>query len=167
MTATGLAARWRRELRPVLGRAWSQLNWHVHRETADSVRLDLAGTRPEVALAPPTHFYQRRPVLVALDLRMLHGPVAGEVRLPELLRWSGDENAALFNLDVPEQRPALYVAVLREAHAGGELGEWLNADWLLDLWPRLVLPPPVRAAWEQQHAVLREARTAYQLRAAG
>jgi hypothetical protein len=105
-------------------------------------------------------------VLVAAELRMLRGPVSGNVRLPELLHWSGDENAAEFNLDDPRQRPAMYVVVLREARDAAELGEWLNGDWLVELWPRLVLPPPVRAAWEQQHAVLRGARAASELRSA-
>lgn len=119
-----------------------------------------------LALAPVRYRYLGRPVLVAADLRMLRGPVSGTVRLPELLHWSGDENAATFNLDDPRQRPAMYVAVLREAREAAELGQWLNGDWLAELWPRLVLPPPVRAAWEQQHAVLRRAHTSRELRSA-
>lgn len=166
MTATGLATRWRRGLHPVMARAWSRLNRHVRRETARSVHLDPAESRPEVVLAPATHIYQRRQVLVASDLGTLRGPLSGEVRLPELLKWSGDENAAKFNLDDPEQRPALYVAVLREAHEASELGEWLNSELLVELWPQLVLPKPVRAAWEEQHPVLSDLGASRQLRRA-
>lgn len=102
-------------------------------------------------------------MLVAADLEELRGPVTGTVKLPELLHWSGDENAPVYHLDDPRQRPAMYVYVLRESKAASELGQWLNGAWLVDLWGRLVLPPPVRAAWEQQHPVLREARTGHRL----
>jgi len=101
---------------------------------------------------------------VASDLKMLRGQVSGEIRLPELLMWSGDENAARFDLDVPEQRPALYVTVLREAHAASELGEWLNGELLVELWPQLVLPRPVREAWEEQHQVLSDLGASLRLR---
>jgi hypothetical protein len=85
---------------------------------------------------------------------MLHGPASGIVTLPLSLHWSGDENAAVFDLGDARQRPALYTAVLREAAEPGDLQRWLNADLLVELWPRLVLPRAVRAAWEEQHPAL-------------
>jgi hypothetical protein len=163
-SAIGLAPRRRQRLRLAIGRARAWLLRYV-RGAAGSVHLAPVEP-PPVVLASPSHFYQRRQVLVAEDLRMLRGPVTGTITLPELLHWSGDENAARFDLDDPRQRPALYVTVLREAQAPSELGDWLNSDWLIELWPRLVLPKPVRAAWEQQHPVLREARMSRELRAA-
>jgi hypothetical protein len=110
-----------------------------------------------------SHLYNRRPVLVASDLAMLQGPGGGTVSLPVSLQWSGDGTAAVFDLDDPRQRPALYATVLREAGEPGDLQTWLNAGLLVELWPRLVLPRSVRAAWEEQHPVLSEAGAARRL----
>jgi hypothetical protein len=118
---------------------------------------------PPLALAPVSHLYNRRPVLVASDLAMLQGPGDGTVTLPVSLQWSGDGTAAVFDLDDPRQRPALYATVLREAGEPGDLQAWLNAGLLVELWPRLVLPRSVRAAWEEQHPVLSEAGAARRL----
>jgi hypothetical protein len=119
---------------------------------------------PAVVLSQ--HRYLGRPVLVASDLRMLHGPATGIVTLPLDLHWSGDENAARYDLDDHRQRPSLYATVLREAREPSDLQTWLNGDLLVQLWPQLVLPKAVRAAWEQQHHVLFDARASRQLRPA-
>lgn len=152
-------------LRPALSRAWPLLYWRGRGEApaaADAVPADPA----PLLLAPVSYLYQRRPVLVASDLQMLRGPGAGRVELPVSLHWSGDDCAAVFNLDDPRQRPALYTTVLREAGDPADLQAWLNADLLIDLWPRLVLPRAVRAAWEEQHEVLSAAGAARRLRQA-
>jgi hypothetical protein len=66
----------------------------------------LAPAAPQaVVLAPVSHRYLGRPVLVALDLGTLRGPVSGIVTLPVSLHWSGDEDAAKFDLDDARQRP--------------------------------------------------------------
>lgn len=161
---TGLASGLRR-LRPLTGHAWSLLKWRGHGEAAGSAHVAPAEP-PPLVLAPVSYLYQRRPVLVASDLRMLRGPASGSVTLPLSLHWSGDDNAAIFDLDDPRQRPSLYTTVLREAGEPGDLQAWLNADLLVDLWPRLVLPRAVRAAWEEQHPVLFEADTGRRLRPA-
>jgi hypothetical protein len=124
-----------------------------------AARVHAAAQSAGPALAPVTHQYLHRPVLVASDLRMLQGPVTGVVTLPVTLHWSGDENAARFDLDDARQRLPLYVTVLREARQAADLGNWLDGYLLVALWPRLVnrLPKTVRQAWEQQHAVLRGA----------
>jgi hypothetical protein len=122
--------------------------------------------RPSLVLAPVSHRYRGRPVLVAADLRMLRGPATGTVTLPLSLHWSGDDAAARFDLDDPRQRPALYATVLREAGEPGDLEAWLNGDLLAGLWPQLVLPKAVREAWEAQHQALADARLARQLRPA-
>jgi len=95
---------------------------------------------------------------------MLCGPVSGIVALPLSLHWSGPDDAARFDLDEPRQAPALYATVLREAGAPGDLQAWLNSELLVKLWPRLVLPRPVRAAWEEQHQVLSDAGADHRLR---
>lgn len=152
-------------LRPVLSRAWALLRRRGRGESPAPV--DAAPAAPEpLVLAPVAHLYQRRPVLVASDLRMLRGPASGRVELPVSLHWSGDDSAAVFNLDDPRQRPGLYTTVLREAGEPADLQTWLNASLLVDLWPRLVLPRSVRAAWEEQHPVLSEAGAARRLRQA-
>jgi hypothetical protein len=161
---TGLASRLQ-QLRPLAGHASSLLKWRGHGEAARSVHVAPAEP-PPLVLAPVSHLYRRRPVLVASDLRMLRGPVGGTVTLPLSLHWSGDDNAAVFDLDDPRQRPSLYTTVLREAGEPGDLQAWLNAGLLVDLWPRLVLPRAVRAAWEEQHPVLLAAGTGRRLRPA-
>lgn len=95
---------------------------------------------------------------------MLRGPASGTVTLPLALHWAGDDDAAVFDLSDPRQRPSFYTTVLREAGEPGDLQTWLNADLLVDLWPRLVLPKAVRAAWEEQHPVLFEAGASRRLR---
>jgi hypothetical protein len=102
---------------------------------------------PPLALAPVSRLYNQRPVLVASHLAMLQGPGSGTVTLPVSLQWSGDGTAT----------------VLREAGEPGDLQAWLNAGLLVELWPRLVLPRSVRAAWEEQHPVLSEAGAARRL----
>jgi hypothetical protein len=149
----------------LLDHAWSLLHWRRHGETAGPAHAASAEP-PPLALAPVPHLYQRRPVLVVSDLRMLRGPASGTVTLPVSLHWSGDASAAGFDLDDPRQRPALYTTVLREAGEPGDLQTWLNAGLLVDLWPRLVLPRTVRAAWEEQHPVLFEAGSGRRLRPA-
>jgi hypothetical protein len=125
----------------------------VHVAPAESLPL---------ALAPVSRLYNGRPVLVASDLGMLRGPASGTVTLPDHLQWSGD-TAAVFDLGDPSQQPALYTTVLREAGEPGDLQAWLNPGLLVELWPRLVLPRSVRAAWEEQHRVLAEAAAARRL----
>lgn len=164
MSATGLTSGWRRWSRRPPGRARARLKGYLRGEAAEPVHL--APAAAPAVLAPPTHRYRDRPVAVASDLGSLRGPVTGTIRLPELLHWSGDESAATFNLEDPRQRPAVYVAVLREAREAAELEAWLNGRWLLELWPRLVLPKAVRAAWEKQHQVLFDAGKGHRLRAA-
>lgn len=119
-----------------------------------------------LVLAPVTHRYLGRPVLVASDLRMLRGPVSGIVELPLSLHWSGHDSAARFDVGDLRQRPSLYAAVLREAGEPGDLQAWLNGDVLVGLWPQLVLPKAVRAAWEEQHRALLSVGAARRLRPA-
>jgi len=96
-------------------------------------------------------------VVVIDDLADLHGPGSGRVELPHRIFWQPDRG---FNLDVDWQLCEAYEAVLREAVTQRELADWLDRDTLARLWPRLTLPRPVRAAWEQRHPRLRPVHTA-------
>ena len=44
--------------------------------------------------------------------------------------------------------------VILEAWKDEDFAVWLNRDALIESWPTLYLPRPVRAAWEGRHPVL-------------
>ena len=48
----------------------------------------------------------------------------------------------------------LYAVVILEAWREEDFAAWLNRDALIESWPRLSRPRPVRAKWEEQHPVL-------------
>jgi hypothetical protein len=48
----------------------------------------------------------------------------------------------------------LYAVVILEAWRQEDFAVWLNRDALIELWPDLQLPRPVRARWEGKHPVL-------------
>lgn len=114
-------------------------------------------TDVEIVVAPQRWSYWRRPVLVITDLAYLHGPTTGIVEPPLWVSWSGER--ARFDLDSPAPRQTVYSTVLREACEPTDLTDYLNGDLLVQLWPRLVLPKTVRAAWQDQHPVLRAVAT--------
>ena len=91
-----------------------------------------------------------RPVAV-VPLEELQGPPQGVVGpLPLHLSWSGSDPSSLrWNLDEPASAASFYEILLAE---GGEEDQrrWLDRDLLLELWPRLYLPPHVRLAWRDQ-----------------
>ncbi|WP_412543886.1 hypothetical protein R8Z50_15755 [Longispora sp. K20-0274] len=98
--------------------------------------------------------FEARPgvsALVAPDLATLTGPTRGVVELPISLCWQPNR---AFDLASDYRRRALYQNVLREAGRYADLDTFLNRDVLLELWPRLVLPKGVRAAWERAHPEL-------------
>jgi hypothetical protein len=51
----------------------------------------------------------------------------------------------------------VYTTVLREARQPTDLSDYLDGDTLVSMWPNLVLPKAVRAAWEDRHPRLRAA----------
>jgi hypothetical protein len=91
------------------------------------------------------------PVLVAISLDDLRGPVSGVVELPLHLFWSGTDSG--FSLDDPSGRRQVYQIVLREARRPDGLATFLNGGMLTALWARRALPKPVRKAWEHQPAL--------------
>jgi hypothetical protein len=95
-----------------------------------------------------------RRVIVILDLADLRGPTRGVVELPLRLFWYPDRT---FDLDQPRTLQDMYETVLRDASRPADLARFLNGPLLVALWPHLHLPRGVRQAWEERHAVLREA----------
>jgi hypothetical protein len=86
-----------------------------------------------------------RPTFVPESLWELHGPTDGVVKLPVYLDWSADSN---YNLSSPVELRSMYETVLSEATGEHDLFEHIDRNTLLALWPELVLPRRVRAAWE-------------------
>ena len=93
-----------------------------------------------------------RPVLVITELSDLRGPAGGKIVLPS--RLYPDPAGAVFDLDEPSLLAEAYQVVLTEAIGAWELATWLNAPRLIQVWPDLYLPAPVRRAWEEVHPVL-------------
>lgn len=91
--------------------------------------------------------------MVITDLAALRGPAGGAVVLPLRLYWSPPGRS--WDLGDPEMAAAMYEHVLGQAAREEELGAWLNAARLAELWPRLFLPKGVRRAWEERHPSLR------------
>ena len=92
-----------------------------------------------------------RTIHVVSDLDALRGPVEGKVRLP--LHLDASARAAYDLADV-RRRSLLYEVVILEAWKDEDFAAWLNRDALVEAWPTLYLPRPVRAAWEARHPVL-------------
>jgi hypothetical protein len=108
-------------------------------------------------LRAPQQARPGRRALVAADLAALDGPASGTVELPLRLFWCPDRT---FDLAAPGMLAWMYQTVLREATRPEDLTTYLDGDTLVALWPDLFLPHGVRAAWEDQHPVLRAATTA-------
>lgn len=89
-----------------------------------------------------------RTIHVPADLDALRGPIRGQVQLP--LRLDGSARAT-YDLSDPRRRALLYEVVVVEAEREEDFAAWLNRDALVEAWPRLYLPRPVRAAWEARH----------------
>lgn len=88
-----------------------------------------------------------RPVAVPVDLDALGVVKAGgRVELPLHIRWSGPP--ITYDLAERADRARVYEQVLREGTVD-DVRFYIEADLLLDLWDELVLPPTVRAAWEE------------------
>lgn len=117
---------------------------------ATAIRL-LEHTGFQLTLSSLVEFVARpvsrgRSVLVPTNLPRLSASQATElVRLPFHLNWS--EPDRLFDLAVRSQRARVYEIVLREGGPGDVL-TFIDGALLVDLWPDLVLPRDVRAAWE-------------------
>jgi hypothetical protein len=108
-------------------------------------------------LGAPQQARPGRRALVVTNLATLSGPVSGPVELPLRLFWYPDRT---FDLTEPGMLAWMYQTVLREATRPEDLTTYLDRDTLIARWPDLFLPRGVRAAWEEQHPVLRAATAA-------
>lgn len=94
-----------------------------------------------------SRYIDQRPQTVSDRLEDLRGPTDGVVDLDPRLDWSGH---AQFDLDNPRRLRSFYETVLREATRQSDLARWLDQDTLIQLWPTLVVPPRLRARWEDR-----------------
>lgn len=92
------------------------------------------------------------PVLVITELADLRGPAGGKLVLPS--RLCPEAAGAVFDLDEPAMRAEMYQVVLTGAAGARDLAAWVNGPRLIEAWPGLYLPEPVRKAWEEVHPVL-------------
>lgn len=108
----------------------------VGRHTVDEPRVEFT----EVSLR------RGRAAFVADRLwRLPISRALADVTLPLGLNWS--KPGATFRLSDRRQRARCYEIVLREA-APADLLQYVDGALLVDLWPELVLPPDLRAAWQ-------------------
>jgi hypothetical protein len=54
----------------------------------------------------------------------------------------------------------MYKTVLNEASTVDDLRDWLDERTLVDLWPRLWLPPRLRQLWESKFGELGQRKVA-------
>lgn len=92
-----------------------------------------------------------RAIVVAPDLSALRGPVSGMHRLPLHLDSSAPTS---YDFADPHRRALAYRIVLVEAGAQVDLTTWLDEVALIEAWPDLYLPRPVRRVWEDRHLEL-------------
>ena len=92
-----------------------------------------------------------RTIIVAPELSALRGPVDGLHRLPLHLDSSAPTS---YNFADPHRRSLAYRIVLVEAGSERDLTTWLEQEALVEAWPDLYLPRPVRRAWEDRHPAL-------------
>lgn len=97
------------------------------------------------------------PAALPSALADLHGPVDGRVELPADLVWSGRR---VFDLADETGRYLYYVTVLTCGVNREHYTAWLNADLLLELWPRLRLPRALRRIWQDRFPELEAAAVA-------
>jgi transcriptional regulator with XRE-family HTH domain len=76
------------------------------------------------------------------------------VSLPQHLHWSGKSRT--YRLRDRRERARVYEIVLREGEPS-DLLIYVDGALLVDLWDDLVLPAPIRAAWEPLIATFGEA----------
>ncbi|WP_239153487.1 hypothetical protein [Virgisporangium aliadipatigenens] len=59
-----------------------------------------------------------------------------------------------FDLDDPYDLRHMYETMLRETIRYDELRRWLDAETLVRLWPEMIMPRGVRAAWQERYPQL-------------
>jgi hypothetical protein len=95
----------------------------------------------------PAGYASLRRYVVPSSLALLSGPTTGTVVLPKRLDWGPERE---FDLSDKRDVAVMYETVLREARREADLQDHLDAALLQELWPTLVLPVPLRAAWQER-----------------
>ena len=93
-----------------------------------------------------------KPINVPASLTSLQGPAAGTVSLPHHLVWAPGTNE--YDLGDLGAAAVVYQAVLTEGTTA-EICKYLNADRLIQLWPRLSLDRFIIDAWESRFPELK------------
>ena len=106
-----------------------------------------------------SRYSDQRPYVVVDRLDDLKGPTGGTVDLDPRMHWSGRTD---FDLDKPRRLAVFYETVLREATTPSDLARWLDRATLIELWPRLVIPPKARIVWETRFPALLTSKTPQQ-----
>ena len=92
-----------------------------------------------------------RTIHVASNLELLRGATTGPVQLPLHLDASA---RVVYDLRKTRRRDRMYEVVIVEGGSDEDFAAWLDRGALIEAWPRLYLPRPVRAAWEARHPEL-------------
>lgn len=93
-----------------------------------------------------------KPINVPASLTSLQGPAAGTVSLPHHIVWAPGTNE--YDLGDLGAATVVYQAVLTEGTTA-EICKYLNADRLIQLWPRLSLDRFIIDAWASRFPELK------------
>jgi hypothetical protein len=138
------------DLQRVTGYSRETIRHALHpeiRQATNASRRSSARGRAGRPTLDQGRYGDRKPYVIADDLRDLRGPTDGTVTLPHHLDWSG---RATYDLDRSARLASMYKVVLNEARAAEDLREWLDKRVLIELWPTLWLPPRLRRLWEDR-----------------
>lgn len=101
-------------------------------------------------MTTPRGYAAARPHAVPESLNELTGPAAGDIVLPVRLDWGPPRT---YHLEDRADARLLYERVIREALHVDDLRNFLSQRLLIELWPQLFLPLPVRQLWEARFAL--------------
>ncbi len=124
---------------------------HGHRSPTLSTAARILAAADHELIAVPVLRFEERPTrrgrTIAVPSHLPRLPPAqalATVRLPLHLHWSAPHRS--FDLRDRAQRARVYEIVLREGGPTDVL-TYIDGVLLMELWPDLVLPQEVRAAW--------------------
>ena len=82
---------------------------------------------------------------VAVPSRLPRRPVPNVIDLPARIIWSGKRRS--FDLSDTEDRAIAYEAIMTNGGAQDIL-DFINADYLVEIFDQMYLPPTTRDAWQ-------------------
>ncbi|GAA5047155.1 helix-turn-helix domain-containing protein [Nocardia callitridis] len=143
------------ELAEAAGTSQPTLSAYEHGQkspTLDTVARIVGEAGFELALTPKIEFTESgntrgQPIMTPAVLpRLPLDKALATIELPLHLNWS--DRGRRYNLRDRRQRARVYEIVLREG-TPSDILTYIDGVLLVDIWNELVLPHPVRAAWEQ------------------